>query len=117
MNLYAPSDIDTSFRDSYYKSIYVNATLNSSYTSFDLFWWNGYAWEKHTSTSFYNFTVDANRNWATFYANQSASINYYSISSSAPVTVPPSEPTGGGGKITVTITGQNFTIEIGRAHV
>lgn len=110
VNLTAPSGLDTSFRNDYYKSIYVNVTLNSSYTNFDLYWWNGVAWEKKTSVAFYNFTIDTNRNWATFYANISSATEHYSVSSSAPVTVPEA-PEGGSGKTKVIITGQNFTIE------
>ena len=111
VNLYIPSDLDASFK-TYYTSIYVNVTLNSSYENFDLFWWDGYVWEKKTNIPSYQFSVDANRNWAVFYApTMASSIEYYSVSSSTPITAPPSPTSSSVFTPTVVIGATNFTIE------
>lgn len=92
-----PSDtVDSAFVTNNYYNVLVNVTISTSYTVYDFYWWNGVAWEKHTETSYYNFTPSGDLTFASFKTN--CSTHYYAISSETPEYQPPAEtPTGGAG--------------------
>jgi len=91
-----PDSVDAAFVSNNYRLVKVNVTTSTEYTSYDFYWWNGVAWEKHTETVWYNFTTATDYSWASFKTN--CSTNYYAISSETPEYQPPAEnPPGGAG--------------------
>lgn len=106
------NSIDGAFISSYYKSMGTNVTIDSSYTNYNLYWWNGAAWELHTNTLFYNFTLAGANSWAYFKTN--CSTEYYAVVSSTmiPSYTPPiiQQPGGGGSTTTIKIVSGNWSI-------
>lgn len=90
------SGVDSAFITLNYRNVKINVSVNTDFTNYNLYLWNGIAWEKHTSTVGYNFS--ASGGYAYFQHNMSTTTTYYAISSETPVYDPPAEtPTGGGG--------------------
>lgn len=112
IDVVTPPGLDSAFISNYYRNIYVNVSLSTGYSAYDLYWWNDVAWEKHTDTEFYNFTLASDNSWAQFKMN-SSSTKYFSVASSTPVTTPTpvSPPSGGGTTTTIIIGAGNWTIE------
>lgn len=102
--------IDSAFLNIYYVNTKVNVSINSDFTNYNFYWWNGIAWEKHTETVSYNFSITGS--YAFFEHDYSAVSEYYAVSSETPSADPVIPPTGGGGggEPTVIIVSGNWSI-------
>ncbi len=102
--------IDSAFLNIYYVNTKVNVSINSDFTNYNFYWWNGIAWEKHTETVSYNFSIAGS--YAFFEHDYSAVSEYYAVSSETPSADPVIPPTGGGGggEPTVIIVSGNWSI-------